>query len=545
MEFSLIFQMIIKAVGGLGIFLLGMKYMSEGMQAVAGDKLRTLINRVTDNRFMATGIGASITALIQSSSVTTVMVVGMANAGIITLRQSIGVIMGGNIGTTVTAWIISLNIADFGLPLLGLSTFVYLFARKSYLRNIAMMALGLGMVFFGLEIMKSGFYALRSDQEFISLLARFSPTSYLGLIKVIFIGAFVTAIIQSSSATVAITITLAQTGFIDYSTAVALVLGENIGTTITAFLASLGATTVAKRAAYAHISINVLGAMIMIPIFYYYLDLLKIIIPESVSMGNRIAFAHTGFNIFIVSIFIWMIDPLAKLLTILVKDKEKKGRLLLSYLNIPILDAPALGVEQSLAGVLRVVEGVEAMHGWLGEALQTYRDELGKLLVHKEKEIDAMQKEIVEYINELMTHHLTKDSLIMVRQQTRMVDEFESISDYLVVILKLRQRMDHNGEQFSEEDKKFILDLHTIVTDYVINIGKSVHDEDAYILDKVMIDGKIINRKIKQFRSIHLNKLGTEHYSPVTSLIFTDILSAYRHIKDHAFNIAEVIAGEK
>lgn len=545
MEFSLIFQMIIKAVGGLGIFLLGMKYMSEGMQAVAGDKLRTLIKRVTDNRFMATGIGASITALIQSSSVTTVMVVGMANAGIISLRQSIGVILGADIGTTITAWIISLQIAEFGLPLLGISILVYLFARKSQISNIAMMAMGLGMVFFGLEIMKSGFYVLRTDQEFLSLLARFSPTSYFDLIKVVFIGAFVTAIIQSSSATVAITITLAQTGFIDFNTAVALVLGENIGTTITAFLASLGSITVAKRTAYAHILIKIMGVMIMIPLFYYYLEMLKMIIPETVSMGNRIAFAHTGFNIIIVSIFIWLIDPLAKLLEILVKDKDKKERPLLAYLDIPILDASALNVEQSFSGVLRVVEGVEEMHVWLGEALQTYRGELEKLLVHKEKEIDAMQKEIVEYINELMTHHLTKDSLTMVRQQTRMVDEFESISDYLVVIIKLRQRMDQDGEEFSEEDKNFILDLHTVVSEYVINIGKSVRDKDAYVLDKVMIDGKIINRKIKQFRSIHLNKLGTKHYSPVTSLIFTDILSAYRHIKDHAFNIAEVIAGEK
>jgi len=537
--------MIIKAVGGLGIFLLGMKYMSEGMQAVAGDKLRTLIKRVTDNRFMATGIGASITALIQSSSVTTVMVVGMANAGIISLRQSIGVILGADIGTTITAWIISLQIAEFGLPLLGISILVYLFARKSQISNIAMMAMGLGMVFFGLEIMKSGFYVLRTDQEFLSLLARFSPTSYFDLIKVVFIGAFVTAIIQSSSATVAITITLAQTGFIDFNTAVALVLGENIGTTITAFLASLGSITVAKRTAYAHILIKIMGVMIMIPLFYYYLEMLKMIIPETVSMGNRIAFAHTGFNIIIVSIFIWLIDPLAKLLEILVKDKDKKERPLLAYLDIPILDASALNVEQSFSGVLRVVEGVEEMHVWLGEALQTYRGELEKLLVHKEKEIDAMQKEIVEYINELMTHHLTKDSLTMVRQQTRMVDEFESISDYLVVIIKLRQRMDQDGEEFSEEDKNFILDLHTVVSEYVINIGKSVRDKDAYVLDKVMIDGKIINRKIKQFRSIHLNKLGTKHYSPVTSLIFTDILSAYRHIKDHAFNIAEVIAGEK
>lgn len=544
MESGLIFQMIVKAIGGLGIFLLGMKYMSEGMQLAAGDRLRSLIKRVTDNRFMATGVGATITALIQSSSVTTVMVVGMANAGIITLRQSIGVIMGANVGTTITAWIISLNIADYGLPMIGISTFVYLFARKSKIHNAAMMMLGLGMIFFGLEIMKSGFYALRSDQEFISLLARFSPTSFFGLIKCIFIGAFVTAVIQSSSATIAITITLAQTGFIDYPTAVALVLGENIGTTITAFLASLGTTTVAKRTAYAHIIINVLGALILIPVFFYYLDLLKILLPETVPMGNRIAFAHTGFNILIVSIFIWMIDPLAKLLTVLVKGK-KKEKYRLTYLNIPLLDAPALGAEQSLAGVYRVIEGVESMHVWLGRVMHGEQGNLEKKLVHKEKEIDDMQKEIVEYINELMSHNLSKDTMSRIRKQLRLADEYESISDYLVVIMELRYKMDKNGVQFSNQDKASVTELHMLVTDYVASTSLAVREEDSTIMDQAMSNGKIINRKVKQFRSAHLNNLGTDQYSPVLNLIFTDILSAYRHIKDHAFNIAEVVAGEK
>ncbi|MBT3250632.1 MAG: Na/Pi cotransporter family protein [Candidatus Marinimicrobia bacterium] len=545
MEISLLFQMIIKAIGGLGLFLLGMKYMSEGMQSFAGDKLRSMINKVTDNRFMATGIGAAITALIQSSSVTTVMVVGMANAGIITLRQSIGVILGADIGTTITAWIISLKVAEYGLPLLGLSTFVYLFAQKSQIRNTAMMALGLGLVFFGLEIMKSGFYPLRSDQEFIALLAQFSPTTYFGLIKCVITGAFVTAVIQSSSATVAITITLAQTGFIDYNTAVALVLGENIGTTITAYLASMGATTVAKRTAFAHISIKVLGVMIMIPFFYYYLDFLKAIIPNTIPIGSRIAFAHTGFNLLVVSCFIWMIDPLAKMLNSLIKDKKKKERSLLKYLNVPLLDAPILGAEQSLHGVLRIVDGVESMHGWLGEALHKKRDDLESKLISKENEIDDLQKEIVEYINELMTHNLSKDSMISVRRQLRMADEYESISDYIIVILKLRYKMSKNSVVFSEEDKNFILHLHAMVSDYVKDISIAVRDEDLNILNKAMTESKIINRKVKQYRSIHLSKLGTKHNSPVMSLIFMDMLSAYRQIKDHAFNIAEVVAGEK
>jgi phosphate:Na+ symporter len=537
--------MIIKAVGGLGIFLLGMKYMSEGMQAAAGDKLRILINKVTDNRFMATGIGAAITALIQSSSVTTVMAVGMVNAGIMTLHQSIGIIMGANIGTTITAWIISLDIADYGLPTLGLATFVYLFAKKAKIRNIAMLILGLGMVFFGLEIMKSGFYPLRSDQEFIALLARFAPTTYGGLIKCIFVGAFVTAIIQSSSATIAITLTLAQSGFIEFNTAVALVLGQNIGTTITAFLASLGTSTIAKRTAYAHIIINTVGAFIMIPVFYYYLDLLDYLLPDTIALGNRIAFAHTGFNVLVVSVSIWLIDPLANLLTVLIKDKKKKESLQLTYLNIPILDIPALGAEQSFAAILKIVDGVEMMQDWLGKALQKTKDELEKKLVAKEIEIDVMQKEIVEYITELMSHNLSKDSITMLSKQLRMADEYECISDYMLIILKLRNKMQKNSVDFSKEEKDFILDLHTMLTDYLTRINHSVKDEDHQIYTQALIDGKIINRRVKQYRVKHLSKLGTKQTSPMMSLIFTDMLSTYRKIKDHALNIAEVVSGEK
>ena len=479
--------MLIMAVGGLGIFLLGMKFMSEGMQSVVGDKLRVLINKVTDNRFMATGIGAAITALIQSSSVTTVMTVGMVNAGIMTLRQGIGVIMGANIGTTITAWIISLNVADYGLPTLGIAAFVYLFSKKTKVRTVAMLILGLGMVFYGLEIMKSGFYPLRSDKEFIALLAKFSPTNYIGLLKCVFIGAFVTAVIQSSSATIAITLTLAQSGIIDYNTAIALVLGENIGTTITAFLASLGTTTTAKRTAYAHVIINVLGAIIMSLVFYRYLAILKFILPETVPMAGRIAFAHTGFNLFIVSIFIWMIDPLAKLLTTLVKEKKKKEPLTLTFMNVPLLDAPALGVEQSSAGILKLIDSVESMLGWLGATLKKNNDELDKKLVGAEKEIDLMQKEIVEYINELMTHNLNIESMNIVRKQLRMADEYESISDYVIVILKLRDRMEKNSIEFSKEDKEFILDLHEMLTDYFVIVSTSCRQNDQNILTLSLI----------------------------------------------------------
>ena len=286
MTAHLIAQAIFGVIGGLGLFLLGMKFMSEGMQAAAGDKLRSLINSITSNRLVACGVGTAVTGLIQSSSVTTVMVVGMVNAGLLNLHQAIGVILGADIGTTVTAWIVSLPIAKYGLPILGISALFYLFSKAERLRFIAMMCVGLGMVFFGLELMKNGINPLKATDLFENVLSRFRPDDFGGVLKCVLAGSIVTAVVQSSSATVGITIALASTNTITYDTAVALVLGENIGTTITAYLASLGSSRNARRAAYAHICIKVFGVAWVIPLFFVYLAALKQFFGPSHEIGG-------------------------------------------------------------------------------------------------------------------------------------------------------------------------------------------------------------------------------------------------------------------
>ncbi|MHC4153204.1 MAG: Na/Pi cotransporter family protein [Planctomycetota bacterium] len=256
-------RIILSVIGGLGIFLLGMKNMSEGMQAVAGTRMRKLINAITNNRLIACGVGIAITSLIQSSSVTTVMVVGMVNAGIMNLLQAIGVILGADIGTTITGWILVLQIAKYGLPMMGFSALFYLFSKNERIRYTAMMLLGLGMVFFGLQLMKEGFYPLRNMPD---------------VLRCCLAGTIITAVVQSSSATLGITMGLVGTGVISFETGVALVLGENIGTTITACLASLGASTNAKRAALAHVIIKVIGVAWITAIFPFYINLVKSII---------------------------------------------------------------------------------------------------------------------------------------------------------------------------------------------------------------------------------------------------------------------------
>ena len=521
--------------------------MSDGMQAVAGERLRKLIRAVTDNRFIACGVGASITGIVQSSSVTTVMVVGMVNAGLMTLKQATGVIMGTNIGTTITAWLIALHLADYGLPILGISALIFLFSKNQKLQYTAMVFLGLGMVFFGLELMKGGLKPLRSLPSFIHMMAAFEPSTFSGLIKCIITGALLTAVVQSSSATVAITITLASTGAITYPTAVALVLGENIGTTITAFLASLGTNTNAKRAAFAHILFNIIGVTVMIPLFHQYVKILELAFPETLPIASRIAFSHSFFNIFVVALLLPLLSPFTKLVTSIIRGKHIKEKSHLSYIDTRIYETPAIGIQQSLQEIIQMGNDSLRMMDWLKESIST--ETILKTLENKiflsEQNIDLVQKEVVEFIGKMMTGNLSRAFTSEARKQLRMADEYETISDYVTSILKLRCRLRNSELKFSDIDLKEILEVHTMVDEYIRFVLTAVEKQDKGILPEAMSEGNAVTHKVKTIRSNHLGRLVNNETSALFNLIYMDMLTDYRRIKDHSFNIAEVLVGEK
>ena len=266
------------------------------------------------------------------------------------------------------------------------------------------MIMGMGMVFFGLQLMKDGLEPLRHSESFVALFSKFDPKDYGGVIRCVLVGALVTAVVQSSSATVAITITLARTGVIGFDTAVALVLGENIGTTITAFLSSLGASTNAKRVAYAHILIKVVAVSIMVPVFFPYMRLLGLILSGELDVAKRIAFSHTVFNVFLVCLFLPLTGVLAAVLDRLAPDKPHRETPHLTFLDVLMLDTPAFGVQQSLDEVKRMGVSVSKMLSWLRTAITaTKRDEeLEKKIFHRENVLDIMQMEIVEFLGSLM-----------------------------------------------------------------------------------------------------------------------------------------------
>lgn len=550
--------MILSLIGGLGIFLLGMKNMSEGMQAIAGEKLRKLISHVTNNRIMGCIVGIIITCTIQSSSVTTVMVVGLVNSGFMTLIQAIGVIMGANIGTTITGWILVLKIGKYGLPLLGIAAFVYLFSRKERIRFIAMTIMGIGMVFFGLQLMSSGFKTLRDVPAFLEWFSMFRADSYLGVLKCALIGCILTALVQSSSATLGITIGLAEAGIIPFPTAAALILGENIGTTITALLASIGTTTNARRAAISHTIFNVIGVLWITALFPVYMRLVQWVLgvypgTEILVDGQAvlpyvrqgIALTHSGFNIVNTLLFLPFLPALARLVCRIIPERKIKEAPHLTFLDLRMLDTPAIGIEQSHEEIMRMSSGVRKMLDWLKIMIVKPEadDWRERKLFHREEILDVVQKEVMEFLSRLLSGRIPHEVSVEARKQLRIADEYESISDYAATILKLNLKMRNAGLEMSEDGKKEILHLHDSVSEYVEMVNNAVKERNADIAQEAASQGAAITTQMKDYRDKHLARVGTQSVSPLKSLIFNDMLTAYRKIKDHALNIAEALAG--
>ncbi len=560
MHSELIFTMLFKAVGGLGIFLLGMRHLSDGMQAIAGNRLRTLIGAVTNNRLIAVTVGFLFTAVIQSSSVTTVMVVGLVNSGVMTLLQAIGVIMGANIGTTITGWILVLKIGKYGLPLLGFASFFYLFSKNERTRFAAGAAMGIGMVFFGLALMKSGFKPLRTVPEFSDWFALFDATTYIGIIGAALMGCVLTFMVQSSSATIAITMGLSSAGVIGFDTAAALVLGENIGTTITAFLASLGTSRNAKRAAYGHIIFNMIGVLWVIAIFPFYLTLVKKFLgvdPGIMVMKDGgetfpyiimgIATVHSGFNITNTLIFIPFIRHLEKLLHYLVPESEAVTPPQVTKLDSSLLETPSVAADSVHMEILKMSTVTEKMMGNLVEAVggDTVQREYAERIFSKEKILDDMQNEISIFLTDLLAeslpHEITEES----RRQLRMADEYESISDYITKILKLHLRLKEANLELPMQEKANIADLHKEVMAYMKLVNRGCAAKNHDIAGEARPLGDAITDKIRKIRTLHISQLSERRKDPMITMVFTDMINSYRRVKDHALNIAEAIAGEK
>lgn len=537
------FDVLLKVIGGLGLFLFGMDKMSTGMQQIAGQRLKKILGALTTNRIMAILVGVFVTALVQSSSVSTVMTIGFVNAMLLNLKQAVGIILGANIGTTITGWILVLKIGKYGLPMAGAAALFYMFLKSEKAKTKALTVMGLGLIFFGLELMSDGLKPLRSLPEFIQLFHAFKADSYIGIMKAAMVGALLTAVVQSSSATLGITITLAVQGLIDYPTAVALVLGENVGTTITAWLASLKANANAKRAAYAHIFINLFGVLWVTTIFWYYLAFLKNIASPEADITRAIATAHTIFNVTNVVIFIPFVGFVAKFLGWIVKDDELR-QTRVTHLDPLMAETPSVIVEQTKEEILSMGVEIKTVFNKLEdsftrpEAVEQIADEIQSI----EDKLDVCQKEITDVNFKILNKPLSEDNVQKTREHLLACDEYETISDYQLRIIKTLKKLQDNDIMLNERKVKSLEALNAKVKELFTDIDMALETENRDQFIAAIKKCNAIKDLYKKARAEHVEHVGEGNVPTMLSTGYMDVLNYYRRIRDHIYNIIEVYA---
>lgn len=540
-------------LGGLGMFILGMKNFSEGTQRLAGSSLRRMIAMFTEHRIFAFGTGILVTSILQSSSVTTVMTIGFVNTQFISLSQATGVILGANIGTTITGWILTLNVSAYSLPLIGVSALVYVLFKNERIKNLAFMLMGLGFLFFGLKVMGEGFSSLKELPEFSAFLQMFSADSFSGRLKCVLAGCLLTILIQSSSAAIGIVMTLSMIGAIgDLPTAIAIVLGENIGTTVTALFASIGTSINAKRAAIFHTLFNVSGVCWVLALFEpFFMPLIEQtahllnlpLIPAGIALG------HTLFNVTNALLFLPFTKTIAGLLTLIIPEREKTGPATETGLDLRYIESPLIAVLQSRLIIGRMGERCRK----LGEIV--FKQVRGPLESEKEiqysfreeEALDQMQDEIISFTSKILSKNPTADVAQQVREQIRMADEIESVSDYFILVLKSALKLKNDGLEMPEFIRVGFddLDEKTLLFFKDINRAYGNRVKARYFLEQFYSTCRSLTAKIKELRTEFMMKMEEEHYDPLLIVAVNSQLTFYRRICEHLLNIAEVFCGAK
>ena len=549
------FKMGYTAIGGLGIFILGMKYLSDSLQMLSGGMIRKAIASVTTNRFLAVLVGLFVTTFVQSSSITTVMVVGLTNAGLMQLTQAIGVILGANIGTTITGWILAVKVGKYGLLLIALGVFPMLFSKNDRISASAKILVALGMIFFGLEIMSDAFKPLRSDEGFMNLMLTLDAQSLLSILGCVAIGCLMTMVIQSSSAMLGITIALAATGAIPLYTAVALVMGENIGTTITAQFAAIGGTTASRRAAMAHSVFNILGVFIIVSIFSLYVDMIEKFVPGVSSFtdadGNRpyiaahIAMAHTFFNVTATLVMLPFLNHLARLVTRMVPDREgdKKGSF--RYIGPPGAMPVAMGSSMVFEELKRMQQRVHKALRHAGSYLQRdlkKRDRFYRKVKSIEEETDVMQHEITSFTVTLMqAGKASKKQSDRAYSFVRAADELESVADYAASLCSYMKRLDKHELDFSEDAWQDLNNFHHEVFAFFTHVCRVFNDEDASSTRMIYDEANRLNDLADTIRKAHLKRMKEGSCGALSALTFSDMAVALRRIKNHTVNLHEAM----
>ena len=547
---------ILNILGSLGVFLFGMKVMSEGIQKTAGNRLRNILAYMTQNRVAGVFTGFLTTCLVQSSSATTVMVVSFVNAGLLTLTQSIGIIMGANIGTTITGWLVAIlgfkfKISSIALPAIGIGL-PLIFSKVTKRKNLGEIFVGFGLLFLGLKFLKNSVPDIKNNPEVLQFLTSYTDLGIFSVIIFIIVGVFLTIIVQSSSAAMTITITMAFKGWIDFPTAAALVLGENIGTTITAYLASLGANYHAKRTARAHMIVNVFGVVWMLIGFKFFIPFIDYMIPGDSSNPENIpihlSMFHTLFNIFNVLFLIWFVPHIARIVKKMIKpteDEKIDAQYKLKYLSTGVQPVPEIAIIEAKKEVIKMSVLINKMLVLFEKTFKKEKDISQSIILGRKMETtsDEMQEEISTYLSECTKHELSYTSSKESAAMIRLTNELESIGDSCFNLL-LQIEKSNEKLFFSDKMKEEILDLYSMIIEFV-QWNNSFIQNNLQPMAGIDLDKSIkLEREIDDIRNKFLDssmKRFSSESNPKIELIFIDIIKHLEHIGDYSLNISQAL----
>jgi len=546
-----ILEILLATLGGLGLFLFGMHLMSDALQRIAGSKLRRILEKLTTNRVVAAMAGTAITAIIQSSSATTVMTVGLVNAGLMSVQQALGIVLGANIGTTVTAQIIAFKLADVALPLVGVGMFMKILSKREKVRYWGDFLLGFGLLFFGMLVMQEGIMPLRDAPWVTDIFVQFSRIPVLGVL----VGAVMTMIFQSSSATVGLVIALASTGMVDFPGAAALVLGDNIGTTITANLAAIGTSVSAKRVARAHFLFNLFGVCIVLAIFPYFVQFVDLITPgdpmQVTAAGvvpyaaRHVANLHTLFNVTNCLLFLPFLGALGRVASFITPGEEKPKVFRLETLAPTIFETPSFALDEArqeldyMGGEVFKMLSVAEMPLLENKETEKSLEEIKKT----EDIVDSLQKEINTYLAELSRNSITEKQSREVFSMLQIVSNLERIGDHCESIGKLCKRRNEFNLDFSEEGRKELSLIYHHTKMFLKTVVDAITDTPGDLMEQVQGFEPRLNAMRKEMRINHMDRLKTYKCDADAGLIFIDLLTSFEKIGDHAYNIAESLSG--
>ncbi|HET6528156.1 MAG TPA: Na/Pi cotransporter family protein [Balneolaceae bacterium] len=559
---------LLQLIGALGIFIYGMKVFSDALQKVAGNKLRSILKGMTSTRFRGILTGFTTTSIVQSSSTTTVMVVSFVNAGLITFLESTGVIMGANIGTTVTAWMISIfgfkmQITPFALILIGLF-FPFLFIGRERLKNLAEAMIGFGILFIGLDFLKNSVPNIQQNPELFAFLHQFTEFGFASILIFVLVGTVLTLIIQSSSAASAITLVMLFQGWIDFPIAAAMVLGENIGTTVTANIAAVVGNVYAKRAARFHFVFNVFGVIWMLIVLHPFLMGIDAVIsyfspvPGSIfhpiSEAGRanatlgVSLFHTAFNVCNVLLLAGFVPYIVRFIEKFQKEKQDTQHRL-QYISAGMMSSPALSISQAHKEIELFAKLIEKMHFSMQGLLfnkQNKQTRFLKKIEKREKITDTIELEIAEYLTKITGFNLTEEATRRIRGMHSMINDLERIGDIYFQMSKTFERLRSEGNELPEAAMEKIGKMLDLVHDAIQNVRENLAmDIDDIDLEKAMHLENTIDLYRDELLEFHYAQLEDNNYSINVGFSFLDYVNRLEKIGDHLFNINEAIAGRK